>query len=224
MIRYEMLSLWICLALVSYFLGIFLRQRLESIAKAFLNWLTNPLLLLSGILYITLGIYTNTYLFLVMDVVSVTVLLLYSCLAYIIAFVIPYIARQSLPRCKTIANHCAIPHCLLSTISARYALNRPASDIASIAPILLVIFSSIPFIIEFMYKAVRDILRRRFQQIEEEKGKQMSRVGTQASLQNVVQSHSSTAECPMQTDTTSQHKALDSNKPILVHEQKVTCL
>ena len=185
-IDYVNIVFWICAAIAAFFLGICLRMRSENVAEAFLNWLTKPLLLLCGILYITLGLYTNTYLFLVFDLTSLLLMLAYSCTMYVIGFLFALLCQQPVALCRTIATHAAVPHCLLSLVVVRYSMNQPASDIASIAPIILLIFASIPFILELAYKVSRDWVRERLQK-QEEVNEKLSRVNTQTSLQNGLQ-------------------------------------
>ena len=217
--------LWICLTIAAYFLGICLRKRSADVSDAILNWLTQPLLLLCGILYITLGVYTNTYMFMVFDIVSLLLMLFFSCAMYVIAFLFALLFKQPLALCKTIATHAAVPHCLLSLVSIRYSLTQPASDIASIAPIILLIFSSVPFIFELIFKLARDQIQVRLQRQEEEKDK-LSRVNTQSSLQNggmqlnnVASTATAQTSCIAASSSATTAAAVQSYDSIFVHEK-----
>ena len=167
-IRYVQVVTWISVSIATFFLGVALRKRTEAGAECFLNWVTKPLLLLCAILYITLGIYTNTYLFSIFDGVSLGVFLLFSCVAYVVVFVVAKLSRLEFAQCKTLATHAAFPHCLLAIVVARYSLVAPASDVVSIAPITLLVFAHIPFLLEFIFKSVRAAVLERLQATQED--------------------------------------------------------
>ena len=217
-IAYDILTLWISVTIVIYFLGICLRKRSEAFAAGLLNWLTKPFILLASILYITLGIFTNTYLFLVLNLKSFIVIVIYSSLCFCIAFFVPFLLQQSFALCKTIASHCAVPHCLLSIVLSRYALSQPVADVASVAPILLLIFSYVPFLIELIFRIVRKLIRERFEKIEEEK-EQRSGSSSRLNISKVNSNSGTQLESCSHTSMLTQVTQTEGYKSMAVHEQ-----
>ena len=193
---------WISVAIAMFFLGICLRQRAETAAEALLNWLTKPLLLFCAILYITLGLYTNTYLFSIFDALSLSVFLMYSCASYAVVFLVAFVCQLEFAKCKTLATHAAFPHCLLAIVVARYSLQPPASDVTSIAPITLLIFAHIPFLLEFIFKSMRTWVRQRLETAQDE-----SKVSSGET--------SSESQASLDTQQQQQHQQLNDRKALV---------
>lgn len=151
-IPYGKLMFWLFCSLSCYILGLGLRRKWEGIAEAILTWLTKPFLLFASILFVSLGLYINFFMFLVLDVSSLIGMALYPCLAYGAGYLLPYVLKQQPDYTKTIATESAIPNCIVALVIVQYILPQPASDIATIAPILVLIFSPMPFILEYLAK------------------------------------------------------------------------
>ena len=154
-IPYGKLMLWLSCAFVCYILGLGLRKKSEKVADAILNWLTKPFLLFASILFVSLGLYINFFMFLVLDIPSLIGMALYPCLAYSLGYFLPCAIRQEQRFVRCIAIESAIPNCILALVVVQYTLPQPASDICTIAPIFVLIFSPTPFILEYLFKQLQ---------------------------------------------------------------------
>lgn len=184
-IPYGKLILWLSLSLASYILGAMLRRKSEKVADAILNWLSKPFLLFASILFVSLGLYINFFMFLVLDGSSLLGIATYPCLTYCVGYVLPWALRQQTQYTKTIATESAIPNCILALVIVQYVLDQPASDISTIAPIWVLIFSPVPFIIEYLIKQLQVVAQEKCAKRKEIKNRHFSIVAS-TSLLNVT--------------------------------------
>ena len=128
-------ELWLAAAFFSFAAGAIIKKIWPPVAENILMWLIKPFLLLAAILYITLGVYINMYVFeLVNEYALLGAALLPFC-GCVIGGVTATICRQSYTYVKTIALETSSLNCLIVMVALRYTLPQPNADLAAMIPI-----------------------------------------------------------------------------------------
>ncbi|XP_074641319.1 ileal sodium/bile acid cotransporter-like [Tubulanus polymorphus] len=145
--------------MVPMVLGLLLQHFYESSAEAFLNWIIKPLLLLASILFGTLGVHINMYMFSVIDYASVTASATLPLAGFLLGLVAGIVTRQSIPNIKTMAAECSVSNCMVTMCILRFSLYQPEADIASALPIWGIFFAPVPVICTFItFKVIKTAL------------------------------------------------------------------
>ena len=176
-------EMWIVVTAGSYSLGVFLKRISSTTAEAFLNWLAKPVCLLFTLLYVTLGIYINMYIFSVLSSTVMVVVTLLPVLGYLIGGFISYLSRQQTDSIKTTATETAIFNCMLVLIMIRFSLPQPDADIASTIPMWVLFMSPVPFILAWFTQKIRRCINKQCAKRREKKYRHFSIV---SSLLNVT--------------------------------------
>ena len=128
-------EIWLASTFFAYTAGLVINKFKPVVADALLNWLIKPVLLLATILYITLGVYINMYVFEVIEKMTVLAAILLPLCGVLVGAVLSIIFRQKSNFCKTIALETSSLNCLLVLAALRFSLGQPAAELASILPI-----------------------------------------------------------------------------------------
>ncbi|KAL3311544.1 hypothetical protein Ciccas_009874 [Cichlidogyrus casuarinus] len=124
---------WIALVSCTQFLAIFIRRIYPDCAKAILTWITRPLLLLSAILMVTLGIYINHYIIHHMDRMLMISLLLEVSTSFLIGWIVGYFFGEGVSSARTLSTEAAFSNGLLAIVILRTSLHTPDGDLAAMA-------------------------------------------------------------------------------------------
>lgn len=147
---YALFILWLLPTLSSILIGFALRHYKPSAADAVMTWFTRPLLLLSGILLSTLGVYINHYTFDYIDYRLVLVALCTVFGGFLLGGIVGLVTGLGKPRRKTLAAETSVFNCLIVIVALRYSLAQPTADLASSAPLWGCFFTPAPIILYFV--------------------------------------------------------------------------
>ncbi|XP_013389854.1 sodium/bile acid cotransporter 5 [Lingula anatina] len=152
------MEIWVAALLVPYASGLLLKQFRPEAAAAMLNWLIKPLLLLVTILFVTLGIYINHYMFDDIPVKPMVASALFPMSGFMLGGGIAFLAKQPKDNVKTIATETAISNCLIVIVSLRFSLDQPSADIASTVPFWVIIFTPATSVLLWFGRKVKHCL------------------------------------------------------------------
>lgn len=128
-------EIWFAAVFLAYSAGLTIKHLRPHVADAILMWLIKPFLLLASILYITLGVYINMYVFELVDgyaLLSSMLLPLFGC---VLGGLLAAICRQKHSVIKTIAMESSSLNCLVVMVALRFSLKQPDADLAAVIPI-----------------------------------------------------------------------------------------
>ncbi|XP_060576298.1 sodium/bile acid cotransporter 5-like [Ruditapes philippinarum] len=128
-------EIWLASTFFSYTAGLVINRFKPNVAEGLLNWFIKPFLLLATILYITVGVYINMYVFEKVDKMTVLAAMLLPLCGVLVGTVLSIIFRQKSNFCKTIALETSSLNCLIVLAALRFSLNQPDADLASVIPI-----------------------------------------------------------------------------------------
>ncbi|VEL28772.1 unnamed protein product, partial [Protopolystoma xenopodis] len=137
---------WTLLNVFMQSLGAGLRRYRPTIARAVLTWFTRPLLLLSGILLITLGVYINHYVFHHTDRPLILSLLSLITVGFFVGWCVGLAVGLRQPGAKALATELAVFNGLLATPALRNALHAPEGDLVSMVPLWATLLTPIPMV------------------------------------------------------------------------------
>ncbi|CAG5134189.1 unnamed protein product [Candidula unifasciata] len=128
-------EVWLVCNFLAYAAGLTIKRMRPAVADAILMWFIKPFLLLACILYVTLGVYINMYVFELVDgaaLLSAMLLPLNGCL---MGAALAAVCRQSYAHMKTIALETCSLNCLIVMVALRFSLKQPDADLAAVTPI-----------------------------------------------------------------------------------------
>ncbi|CAH1772496.1 unnamed protein product [Owenia fusiformis] len=194
------IELWLAAIVISYFIGMAIRRCRPGVADAILNWLIKPLLLLFCILFFTLGIYINMYMFeFVRTEVLVAAALLPFC-GYLVSGVLSLISKQPGVYCKTIGTEMTVFNCMLVLVIIRFSFEQPDADIAAAMPIWVMFLTPTPFLFVFLLTILHKCIGKKCEKRREKKYRHFS---IMSSLVNITQV--STISSPKQHEGETEH-------------------
>lgn len=128
-------EIWLASIFLAYAAGLVVNRFRPVWAEMLLNWIIRPFLLLATILYITVGVYINMYVFNVIDNYAVLGAILLPLVGCVLGFTLAAVCRQKFTFVKTIALETSSLNCLIVLAALRFSLKQPDSDLASTVPI-----------------------------------------------------------------------------------------
>ena len=183
-----LLVLWVLVLTVPYICGVMLRKRNESLSHAFLNWLIKPLLLLSFILFMTLGLYINMYIFRVLSNRALITGGILPFVGFTVGAFLSAVTRNEKKVVKTVAIEATIVNSLAAIIAIRFTLPSPDSDLASAAVMWVLFITPSPFFLLFIFHKIKRKVMSYFEKKELEKEKQETILQSFANItQNAIQ-------------------------------------
>ncbi|CAH8587148.1 unnamed protein product [Dicrocoelium dendriticum] len=147
---------WLSIIAMAQTLGTVIRGCRPSLAIAILTWITKPILLLSGILMVTLGVYINHYAFTEINPNLILSLLFVITLGFLTGWVAGRMLRENLQVTKTLANEAAVFNGLLCMPLLRTCLHAPEGDLTAVPPLWITFMTPVPLV----YHAVLSVLQR----------------------------------------------------------------
>lgn len=138
-------------------LGLFLRYAQPSIANAVVTWFSRPFLLLAGILFVTLGVYINQYVFQAPQQIAYLqhvglALLVMLTMSYTCAWLAGLFLNISVRRTRALANQVSVYQGLLAIPLLRICVPSPEGELASAAALWTVFLTPVPLIYNTVLK------------------------------------------------------------------------
>ncbi|XP_069127206.1 uncharacterized protein [Argopecten irradians] len=127
-------EIWLASTFFAYTAGLVINRFKPGMADALLTWIIKPFLLLATILYITLGVYINMYMFDNIKIHAVLAALLLPITAFAITFGLSKLFRQKPKFCQSAALETSSFNCLIVLAAIRFTLPKTAADLASEIP------------------------------------------------------------------------------------------
>ena len=127
-------EIWLASTFFAYTFGLVINRFKPIVADAILMWLIKPLLLLATILFITLGVYINMYVFEMIDNYTLLGAILLPLCGCGTGFVLSVACRQKVRFIKSIALESSSFNCLIVLAALRFSLPQPDADLASSIP------------------------------------------------------------------------------------------
>lgn len=182
------LVLWMIGLLVPYILGLLVRARKVTVAEAILNWLVKPVLLLAFILFITLGLYINMYVFSVLDNTALIAGALIPFIGFGIGGGLMLLAKQGKVPAKTLSIESAIMNSIAVIVAIRFTLPQPDADIASAAAMWVLYVTPLPFVIMFLFHRIKKTIMSHFEKEDIKKEQEVTILSSFAAItQNAMQ-------------------------------------
>lgn len=186
-------EIWLGASAGAYMMGVFLNHFRASAADAFLNWFMKPFLLLFCILFITLGMYINLYMFQIVTSTTASAALFLAFFSYLIGTMASLATRKTSDEIRTIATETTMYNCLLVLVMIRFSLPQPEADICSILPFWVLFFTPTPFILTCFIFRCRRTIKRQCEKRRERKYRTFSIVSSLLNVTNVTNLSSSTS-------------------------------
>ncbi|KAH3829012.1 hypothetical protein DPMN_131000 [Dreissena polymorpha] len=164
-------EIWLASTFFAYTAGLVINRFKPNIAEALLTWFIKPLLLLTTILYITVGVYINMYVFEAVNNWTIVAAMLLPLCGVLVGSVLSIIFKQKSNFCKTIAVETSSLNCLIVLAALRFSLNQPDANIASVIPIWVMF--TIPAL--YVILAVFGLLKARVDTYMESRRKNQTR-------------------------------------------------
>ncbi|KAK4468460.1 hypothetical protein MN116_007664 [Schistosoma mekongi] len=162
---------WLILVASAQSLGTLMRGFRPGLARAILTWITRPLLLLSGILLITLGVYINHYAFNEVTQNLIFALLSLNTCGFVVGWLVGLSTSQSCARSRALSTVSSVFNGLLCIPLLRTCVHAPEGDLAAVAALWTVLFSPIPLayhaIVTIVEKWLKSYLQNRKKRREE---------------------------------------------------------
>jgi hypothetical protein len=225
------LEIWLGASAGAYLLGMFARMCSEKVTDAYLNWFAKPFLLLFCILFVTLGVYINIYMFNILSVAAMIGGGLLPMLGYVLGLGVSSLGKLDNAHAQTVATECTVSNNLLALVVARFCLSSPADDLAAAMPLWVVFTSPAPFILACVTRRLRAAITRRCQKRREKKYRHFSIVSgllennPAADMSAIVRTTKLNQQSPIEEES-------ESNTPVptaavagrLLVDEKVTVL
>lgn len=182
-----LLSLALCLVthVCFYVLGIVLRHYKDVAADAVLNWLTLPLLLLTGILFTTLGSYINMYVFSVVQWRHVAAACGLPTCSFLIGLLMCRGVRLSHRLTQTVVMETTISNCMLVIAVLRFCVADPDDDLAVAMPFWVLFTTPVPLITVYFFAKMKRCVTKKCAKRKEKKYRHFSIVSSLVNVTNM---------------------------------------
>lgn len=129
------LEVWFLASFLAYAAGLAVKRLRPAVADGILMWFIKPFLLLASILYITLGVYINMYVFELVDGSALLGAMLLPFNGFLAGAALAAVCRQNNACVKTIALETCSLNCLIVIVALRFSMKQPDADLAAVTPI-----------------------------------------------------------------------------------------
>ena len=179
-------ELWLGGSAVAYVLGALLHAARPKLTKGFLNWIVKPWLLLFTIVFSTIGMYINLYMFVHIEPVTPIAAGLLPVLGYAVGVMIAFLSRQDSEYLKTITTEATFSNCMLVLAMVRFTLPQPEADLVSSIPMWVIFLMPIPFVLTFLVQGTKRVLTDHCDRRREKKYRNFSIVSSLLNVTNVT--------------------------------------
>ncbi len=185
-------EIWLAASAAANIIGTIVNLFRPGVSEAILNWLVKPFLLLFSLVYITVGVYINMYMFTILDMSIPIAAGMMPFLGYFVGLLISYLSRQEEEYMKTISIETTICNCFLVLVMIRFSDVQPDADLTSIMPMWVFLMTPIPFFLTSIIQRIRKTLGKRCARRKEKKYRQFSIVSSLLNVTNVTNLSSGT--------------------------------
>nr|CAH8864646.1 unnamed protein product [Trichobilharzia regenti] len=163
---------WLLLIAGAQSLGTLMRGCRPGLARAILTWVTRPLLLLSGILLVTLGVYINHYAFNEVTQSLILALLTLITCGFAVGWLVGILIKQGCTGSRTLSTASSVFNGLICMPMLRTCVHAPEGDLAAVVALWTIFFAPIPLAyhaaVTIMEKWLTSYLQNRRKKREEE--------------------------------------------------------
>ena len=213
-------ELWLGACAAAYGLGAVLAHLRPSCSEALLNWLLKPLLLLFSLLFVTIGVYINIYVFHLPDIRIPIAAGLLPMMAFCTGSLAGYLTRREEIFVKVISTETTILNCLAVLTMIRFSLPQPQADLTSALPIWVLVMTPFPFFSTFIFQKLRERIRKRCAKRKERKYRHFSIASSLLNVTNVTNLSAS-----ITPKMNSPNDEIDDNSKLIdMIDEKVTVL
>ncbi|XP_029639629.1 sodium/bile acid cotransporter [Octopus sinensis] len=149
------IEVWLVSVFVAYTGGILTKYLKPNVAEAILNWLLKPLLLLMCILFITLGVYINMYVWNILDIYIILGCTLLPVTGWVLGFFLGLIFRQDGPILEALSLETSSFNNLITVAALRFSLSSRPGDLSSTVPFLVIFTTPGIYIVLSLIKSLR---------------------------------------------------------------------
>lgn len=149
------LEVWLVSSFFSYVGGVVTNYFKPAVAEALLDWLIKPLLLLISILFITLGVYINMYIWNITDLFILIGCALLPMTGWMLGCILGLIFRQEGAALEALALETSNFNNLILVAALRFSLPSELADPASIIPFLVIFTTPAIYILVSLLKSLR---------------------------------------------------------------------
>ena len=134
------------MVLVPTFIGLFISAKFPKIAKKYIK-VINPLSIITFIFILTVGIYSNMYLFSLFDGKTVLAACMLPYIGYILGGLLALATCQPWRRIKTVAIETGIQNAKVAYLMLTFSLPAPDSDLAAVGSAWSAMMTPLPLLI-----------------------------------------------------------------------------
>ncbi|CAH8623452.1 unnamed protein product [Heterobilharzia americana] len=135
---------WLLLIAGAQSIGTLMRGCRPGLARGILTWVTRPLLLLSGILLVTLGVYINHYAFNEVTQSLILALLTLITCGFAVGWLVGTLTNQGCTGSRTLSTASSVFNGLLCIPLLRTCVHAPEGDLAAVVALWTIFFAPIP--------------------------------------------------------------------------------
>lgn len=158
--------------IVPLFIGLFIKYKLPKVRKIFLKIVT-PVTVVAIIILLTVGIYSNLYIFKLFKPRIVLAGCLLPYIGYLLGGIISLIFRQPWERVKTISIETGMQNTGIAIILMIVAFPPPYGEIAAVAPIASGVMTPLPvFVVTIVYLIYKRCNKDKYAKVPVKNGKQ----------------------------------------------------
>ena len=148
-IPYKNILMTLGVILVPIAIGLFIQIKKPAIAKKIVKSL-KPVYLIFMIYFLTMGIYTNLYLFRLFSPIMAVAACMLPYIGFTIGAIVSTISCQPFHRKIAMTIETGLQSTGIPLILLKYSLPQPEADIAIVAPVMISMFTPLPLLLFFI--------------------------------------------------------------------------
>ena len=161
-IPFSSVAISLAVLLVPLSVGVFLRTKFPKIATKVKKTLT-PVIIVSAVILITIGIYSNLFIFRLFEPQIVLAACLLPYIGYIIGGVVSTIFRQPWKRIKTIIIETGMQNASIAYILLTTSFMAPMGDLAAVAPVASAVMTPLPALLVTVCYLIYQKCRKKYE-------------------------------------------------------------
>ena len=154
------IELCLVAVLTAHATGLLVQHACPNRAAVMLTWFIMPFLLLATILYVTVGVYINMYVFEPINYYAVLGAVLLPLTGCLLGCSLATLCRQNTSVMKTIALHTSSLNGLIVLAALRFSLQQPDADLASVVPIWIMFTTPGLYVAMAIVQRIYEIVQR----------------------------------------------------------------
>ena len=163
-IPFSSVAISLCILLVPLSFGVFLRNKFPNCANK-LNKILKPVIVFFAIVLITVGIYSNLFIFRLFKPRVVLAACLLPYVGYLVGGIVATIFRQPWRRIKTIAIETGMQNTSIAYILLTSSFPPPMGDLAAVAPVASAVMTPLPPFLTTIVYLIYQRCRKKYQPV-----------------------------------------------------------